>query len=204
LGRLGVAAVLGCLAAAAAGWWGPWQAVPLVFWVVAALAWLAGTWITVAGTDARATRRLATAEDPHGPTADSLLVAASVGALIAVVLGILKAAASQGTVKLVLLTAGVAAIVTSWGVVHTVFMLRYAALYYGDPPGGVDFNEDDRPCYADFAYLALTIGMTYQVSDTDLGTKAIRRTATRHAVLSYVLGTIIIAATINISAGLAK
>ena len=33
--------------------------------------------------------------------------------------------------------------------------------------GGINFNEDDPPNYSDFAYLALTIGMTFQVSDTD-------------------------------------
>ena len=91
----------------------------------------------------------------------------------------------------------------SWGVVHTVFTLRYAALYYHGEDGGVDFNEDDKPCYRDFAYLAFTIGMTYQVSDTDLTSKAVRHTALRHALLSYLLGTVIIAATINLAAGLA-
>jgi uncharacterized membrane protein len=32
-------------------------------------------------------------------------------------------------------------------------------------------------------YLAFTIGMTFQVSDTDLQTKPIRRTALRHALV---------------------
>jgi uncharacterized membrane protein len=45
--------------------------------------------------------------------------------------------------------------------------------------------------------------MTYQVSDTDLTTRAVRRTALRHALLSYVFGTAIIAVTINVVAGLA-
>lgn len=60
------------------------------------------------------------------------------------------------------------------------------------------------PVYADFAYLAFTIGMTYQVSDTNLVTKAMCHTALRHALLSYALGTIIIAAAIDVAAGLAK
>jgi uncharacterized membrane protein len=45
--------------------------------------------------------------------------------------------------------------------------------------------------------------MTYQVSDTDITTKAMRRTALRHALLSYLFGTAIIAMTINVVAGLA-
>ena len=83
-------------------------------------------------------------------------------------------------------------------------MLRYARLYYRDRPGGVSFNEQDPPVYSDFAYLALTIGMTFQVSDTDLQAKEIRRLALRHALLSYVFGTLIIATTVNLVAGLGK
>ncbi len=53
----------------------------------------------------------------------------------------------------------------------------YARLYYTGEDGGIDFNEDEPPTYIDFAYLAFTIGMTFQVSDTDLKTKAIRASA---------------------------
>jgi uncharacterized membrane protein len=181
----------------------PWQAVPLLTWVAAALTWIASVWISIAPMDNVSTRRNATREDPHGPAADALLLSASVASLGAVVLGILKAGNSHGWEKLLLLATGIAAIVASWAVVHTVFTLRYAALYYRHPEGGVNFNEDDEPSYIDFAYLAFTIGMTYQVSDTNLTTKAIRHTALRHALMSYLLGTVIIAATINVAAGLA-
>jgi uncharacterized membrane protein len=57
---------------------------------------------------------------------------------------------------------------------------------------------------SDFAYLSLTIGMTFQVSDTDPQTKGIRRTAIGHALLSYMFGALIIATTINLIAGLGK
>jgi uncharacterized membrane protein len=98
---------------------------------------------------------------------------------------------------------GVISVVLAWVMVHTVFTLRYAHLYYSGN-GGIDFNEKDDPDYRDFAYLAFTIGMTYQVSDTDLQTKAIRRTALKQGLMSYLFGTTIIAMTINIVAGLAN
>jgi uncharacterized membrane protein len=199
-----VAAVVACAGAAAAGVTLPWQTAPLVFWIGAALTWVTWVWLSVLPLDATAASQYATREDPHGATATTLLLAASVAALGAVVLGILKAAHSNGSEKVVLLAAGIGAIVSSWGVVHTVFTLRYAGLYYSGPDGGIDFNDDEKPVYADFAYLAFTIGMTYQVSDTDLSVKGIRHTALRHALLSYLLGTVIIAATINLAAGLAK
>jgi uncharacterized membrane protein len=46
--------------------------------------------------------------------------------------------------------------------------------------------------------------MTFQVSDTDLKTSEIRATALRHALLSYLFGSVILAATINLIAGLAN
>jgi uncharacterized membrane protein len=76
---------------------------------------------------------------------------------------------------------------------------RYATLYYRDNDG-VDFNKKRPSRYADFAYLSFTIGMTFQVSDTDLTTDAIRYAALRQALLSYVLGAIVLATTINLVA----
>jgi uncharacterized membrane protein len=83
-----------------------------------------------------------------------------------------------------------------------VFTLRYARTYYSEPTGGIDFNEEDPPTYLDFAYLALTIGMTFQVSDTNLTSKPIRRTALGHAMLSYLFGAVIVALVINVVASL--
>ena len=83
-----------------------------------------------------------------------------------------------------------------------MFTLRYARTYYRQPVGGIDFNEEDPPTYLDFAYLALTIGMTFQVSDTNLTTKSIRRIALGHAMLSYLYGAVIIALVINVVSSL--
>ena len=100
---------------------------------------------------------------------------------------------------------GIGSVAAAWLVVHTLFTLRDARLYYLGDDGGVDFNQPDyQPTYRDFAYLAFTIGMTYQVFDTELRTRAIRAAARRHALLSYLLGAIVLAVTINLIAGLGK
>src|SRR5215210_5268718 len=99
---------------------------------------------------------------------------------------------------------GIVSVVLAWGMVHTVFTLRYARLYYGRPKGGIEFNQDEPPRYSDFAYLAFTVGMTFQVSDTNLKTEQIRATVLRQGLLSYMFGTVIIATTINLIAGLTK
>ncbi len=107
-----------------------------------------------------------------------------------------------GATKAYLITLGLLSVALSWGLVHTVFTLRYARSYYSPPVGGIDFNEDDPPTYLDFAYLALTIGMTFQVSDTNLTTKRMRRIALSHGLLSYLFGAVIVALVINVVSSL--
>jgi uncharacterized membrane protein len=85
-----------------------------------------------------------------------------------------------------------------------LYALRYAAMYYSDPEGGVDFNSKEQPRFSDFLYMAFTLGMTYQVADTDLTTSAFRKATLGHAVLSFIFGTTIIATTINFIASLSK
>jgi uncharacterized membrane protein len=52
--------------------------------------------------------------------------------------------------------------------------------------------------------MAFTIGMTFQVSDTEVNTPTFRAYILRHALLSYLFGTVIVALTINLLAGLGK
>jgi uncharacterized membrane protein len=90
---------------------------------------------------------------------------ASVASLITVGIVLAEAQNAQGAARLLLVALGVASVVVAWLVVHTIFALRYAELYYSDKPGGVEFDGTPEPSYQDFAYLAFTLGMTFQVSD---------------------------------------
>jgi uncharacterized membrane protein len=177
-------------------WVGGWDAAAALF-----VIWM---WATIWPMDPEQTARRAEREDPGKVPADAMLLSASVVSLVAVGVVLIRAANSHGTTKHVLVGLGIVSVVVAWTVVHTVYTLRYARLYYAGEDGGVDFNEPDRPQYSDFAYLAFTIGMTFQVSDTDLQDKQIRVTALRHALLSYLFGVVIIALTINLVAGLTK
>jgi uncharacterized membrane protein len=199
-----VAAAAGAVAAGLLGALGPWALVPLVGWDVAALTYLAWTWGAVWHLDAEHTARQAVREDPGRAATDGLLLSASVMSLLAVGLVLVEAGNSSGAAKSLQAALSLASVVLSWSVVHTVFTLRYAHLYYAGSDGGVDFNQDDPPRYADFAYVGFTIGMTFQVSDTELTATDVRVTALRHALLSYLFGAVILAATINLVAGLAR
>jgi uncharacterized membrane protein len=124
-------------------------------------------------------------------------VGASIISLVAVVFALLAARGVQRDLKTGITALVVVSVLFSWSAVHTIFMLRYARLYYAQD-GGIDFHTDEAPDFGDFLYIALTIGMTFQVSDTDLNSRAIRRTALRHALLSYMFGVAVFATTINI------
>jgi uncharacterized membrane protein len=179
----------------------PWQAASLIGWSVATTVFIAWIWFTVAGMDGAATARHAAVEDLSRRTADLVLILASVTSLIGVGLSLLEASDTEGLEKAMIVAVASVSVILSWATVHTVFTLRYARLYYGGG-GGIDFNGDRAPTYTDFAYLAFTIGMTYQVSDTSIASKAIRRTALRHAYMSYLFGTVVVAMTINVVSGL--
>ena len=97
---------------------------------------------------------------------------------------------------------GILTVAASWFAVHTLYTVHYARLYYSDEPGGINFHDREPPCFRDFAYVAYTVGMTYQVSDTEIELRSIRSTVLRHAMLSYLLGAVVLAVTINLIAGL--
>ena len=56
----------------------------------------------------------------------------------------------------------------------------------------------------DFAYVAFAIGRCYQVSDTTVRDRRIRRTVLSHALLSYVFGVAIVGGSVNLIAGLIR
>ncbi|GIG87313.1 DUF1345 domain-containing protein [Plantactinospora endophytica] len=177
---------------------------PLIGWDAAAGTYLLWAWRVLWFRDSRQTAELAVQEDPSRPVRDAVLLGAGLASLLAI--GILLATDQEvrGIDRELHIGLGIVSVLLSWTVVHFVFTARYARLYYTGPDGGVDFHEKEPPKYTDFAYLSFTVGMTFQVSDTDLTTKTMRVTVLGHALLSYLFGTVIIAATINLLAGLAR
>jgi uncharacterized membrane protein len=200
--RLIVAVLAGIIAGAVASLLSGWQYVPAIGWDVTGAVFCALAWRAVWPMSAEATAARATEEDLSRANTDVLLLTASVVSLAAVTLVLTAAHHAHAPVRFVLAFLGLLTVAVSWFTVHTIFMLRYALLYYAEPAGGIDFGSDEPPSYRDFAYLALTLGMTFQVSDTALRSTELRGTALRHALLSYLFGAIILAVAINLVAGL--
>jgi uncharacterized membrane protein len=179
----------------------PWQAAVMIGWSVLSAVVVVWTLVAVWSLDGDATAALATREDESRAVGDVLLTSAAVASLVSIGFALVKAAQSKGTPEAMLTVLAILTVILSWAMVHVIFTLRYAHLYYS-AGGGINFHCDAEPDYHDFAYVAFTIGMTFQVSDTDLSAKSIRRTALRHALLSYLFGVVVIAMAINGVAGL--
>jgi uncharacterized membrane protein len=202
-------ATAGAVGVAAAVWTGTHTRLPYappVGWITAATIYLVWTWGLVWRMDASATRDHARNHEKDGSSTPAhILVTTSALASLAGV-GYLLYATSASRSDLLAGAVGVLSVALSWFAVHTVYALRYAQLYYSatdlEKPG-IDFNGT-RPAYPDFAYLAFTVGMSYAVSDTNLTNRRMRTTVLSQAMVSYLLGAVIIAITLNVVTGLAN
>jgi uncharacterized membrane protein len=196
------ALAIGALAALVVAWFVPWQATVLIAWDVAALLVLT-VWLRIWRYDAAVTRAHALRDDDTRHGSELLLLLAGVASLVGVGFAFFKANESGGYEEGLLEALGIVTIALSWFVVHTTFTVRYAHLYYSEPVGGIDFKQGQtQPDYRDFAYTAFTVGMTYQVSDTDITHSTVRRTVLHHALLSFLFGAVILATTVNVIASL--
>ena len=200
--RVAVMVIVGLVTAALVGTLTRWLYAPLAGWDVAAIIFSAWAWGAIGFFDSARTAAHATREDPGRAATGLLVLVAAIASLAGVGVIIALANSATGATQDLLAGFGLASVALSWFTVHTLFTLRYAYLYFRGAPGGIDFNQKTPPRYLDFAYLAFTIGMTFQVSDTDIQSPAVRATALRHALLSFLLGAVILASTINLLAGL--
>jgi uncharacterized membrane protein len=174
-------------------------------WDVFACCVLILAWAAIVRTPQQQMRGKAQAQDVSSKLIFVFVVLAACAGLFAV--GVLfytnRAGHQPHLVGHLLLS--LVAVVASWSVVHTVFSLRYAHKFYGDHDdpsrrehaGGLEFPGEPRPDYLDFAYFAFVIGMTFQVSDVQITSRALRRLVLVHGVLSFVFNTVILALTIN-------
>jgi uncharacterized membrane protein len=197
-----IMALVGTVAAVVCGTLGAWDYAPLVGWDLAAATFTLWVWLAIGPLDADQTAAHARREDPDPAATDALTLAASVASLIAVGVVLVAASSAKGSKEWALAGLAAGSVALSWSLVHTLFTLRYARIYHARG-GGVSFNQAEPPRYLDFAYLSFTIGMTFQVSDTNLESTAVRATALRQALLSYLFGAIILATTVNFIVSLA-
>lgn len=183
-----------------------WKLAGLAAWDAGGLSLLFLAWTAIWSCSAKRTQERASGDDP-GRTAVYVVVLLCAGAsLLAATPLVRRAKAVAGTEGDVLVALCLANVALCWAVTHTAFTLRYAHLYYREDEegvGGVEFPGGAAPSYFDFAYLAFTIGMCFQVSDSSVTSPQIRRAVLLHACLSFVYNTAILAFVLNLVFGFA-
>ncbi|SDG23221.1 DUF1345 domain-containing protein [Pseudonocardia oroxyli] len=194
--RVAVSFAAGTAAAVAVVLLGAAELTVLVGWAVAVTILLVWVWRISWPQDERGTKRLAE-EEGRSHVMDTVVLVAAVASLAAVLAGVVTAG-RQDAVAVAGVVLAVVDAILSWALVNTVFALKYARLYFEGNDGGIEFPRNDHPVYADFAYLAFTVGMSFAVSDTGLETTRIRTVGLGHALLSYLFGSVLIAVAVSL------
>lgn len=184
-----------------------WAVRGIAAWDAALLVLLGYPWQLIVRSDSQATREHAAIEDPGKVVLFFItVVGGALSLLVTVVLLRSPEAympADRADLVWLLIALGCAAVVGAWALVHTAFTFHYAHLFYredGDP-GGLDFPGGEEPDDLDFAYFAFTIGMTFQTSDVEVSDRELRRVVLRHALLSFVFNTAILALAVSLLSG---
>ncbi|MFI6222029.1 DUF1345 domain-containing protein [Nocardia salmonicida] len=166
----------------------------------AAMVFVITGWFVLWPMSPEETERVARREDFQPFIEEMSVVAAALSGLVGIVVVLVLRHSDASNIAAAVALGGV---FMAWGSVHLMYAARYAYIYYEPPAGGIDFNITEAPDYRDFFYFSYNLGMTYQVSDTNVSHEKIRAVVLRHCLLSYVFGTVILATTINLVAGLA-
>ncbi len=180
----------------------------IIGWDAFAITALALIWIAMNTADADRIRAVAAEEDLSRLLSFVFVLVAAAASLLAVVLLL----STTHNLSPAMLTRHIAlsgvAVAGSWLLVHTVFTLRYAHMYYdadpeGNDVGGLDFPGDEKePDYLDMAYFAFVVGMTAQTADVGISGRNIRRLTLLHGLISFVFNTALVALVINGVAGI--
>ena len=188
-------------------WHLAWPIRALATWNAYNLCGLGLMWFSIVSTDPSEVARDACLQDSSRTAIFFFVLVAAVASILAVgaelgtAKGLDHAHLSEHVVFCLLTIAG------SWALVHTIFTLRYAHVYYGlgddkKLTGGLNFPDEDRPDYLDFAYYSFTIGMTSQTSDVAVSSQRIRRLTLAHGLVSFVFNLAILSLSLNIISSL--
>ncbi len=151
----------------------------------------------ILGEDAVALRQRARANDAS-PAMLRVLTSVVMLVTLAAVASEVRAMGNPLTLGLV-----VATLPLAWLFANTVYALHYADLYYrpgaqGGDTGGIAFPGQHDPVYWDFVYVSFTLGMTFQTSDTEITSTAMRRIVIGQCLAAFAFNIGVLAFSINV------
>ncbi|QNK64884.1 DUF1345 domain-containing protein [Pedobacter sp. PAMC26386] len=196
----------------------------ILVWIGYALTQLGLSWATILCVHPLEMKKISKVQDNNRTFIFMFVLIAALMSLFVVVILLKSTQQLTGTALTQHILLSVAAVMCAWALVHTIFVFRYAHLYY-ETKGksavkpanglaeakedadvkykeGLEFPEEKTPDYLDFTYFSFVIGMTFQVSDVEISSRRIRRLALMHSLVSFAFNTVIVALSINIISGL--
>ena len=188
----------------------------IVTWDLGVISFLILVGVMMNNATTQKMQRSSQREDESRWTILALVVAAACASLLAIGFMLTESKNLSSRLLTLHITLTLVTIVVSWLLIHTMFALHYAHLYYqaqsdrgafpegnrSPLPNALDFPTENQPDYWDFLYFSLGIGMTCQVSDVPINSPLLRRLVLVHEVLTFFFNTIILALAINILASL--
>lgn len=187
-----------------------WPLRGLLGWCAGVAVYLVLAWWLAMGFDAKGTRERAQTQDEPSVVIFLMLLLATLACLAAIVFMMQQSRELSGVARTLQIGLSMAALAASWLFIQAIFAFHYAHRYYQaekrqQPAGpGLLFPGGLDPDYFDFLYYAHVVGMTSQVSDVQITSRAMRRLTTIHAVLSFAFNMLILALSINVVAGSLK
>ncbi|TDH58511.1 DUF1345 domain-containing protein [Dankookia rubra] len=176
----------------------PLQTALLVGWCVGTLSYGGGTLRFMRHATPAQMRRRADLLDEGEAAILTASLAAAIASIAAVAWFLASKTGSMGPAEVSLALVSIA---LSWVFVHLLFAVRYAHEYW-QAGGGLDFPGDEDPEFGEFLYFAFTIGMTFQTSDVAVSKRLLRQLTLVHALVSFLFNVVILAAAVNVTAGL--
>jgi uncharacterized membrane protein len=179
-----------------------------LIWISAAAVYLGVTIVMMIRCNSDTIAKRAARQDDSRAVIIALVLLAIASSFVSIAGLMTEAKEAARQVKLMYLSLAALTIVVSWFVMQVSFTLHYAHEFYRpsatsrDLAGGLVFPGEDKPDYWDFLYFATSIGATSQTSDVGIRSRAIRRLATVHAVVSFFFNSAVLALTINLAASL--
>jgi uncharacterized membrane protein len=177
----------------------------LVGWNGAILVLVPLTYVWMRKLDARALRAKYIEEDPTAPVILLVTVIAALASVMGIIALLSTAKQFPPGVRAAHFLIACLTIVNSWALVHTMFTIRYADMFYsvldGDQPP-LAFPDTAEPLFWDFVYFAFTIGVACQTADVSTRQTDMRRMVIIHSSISFFFNLVILGFAINVSAGL--
>lgn len=180
-----------------------WRQGTMAAFDIAAAVFLLSLWPLLRTPHAKAMRAQAERNDANR----ALLLVITGAVMLVVLVAVGSELVEKGSPKPLAIALIIATLLLSWLFSNIVYALHYAHIYYSqsdtdgdgskEDSGGLDFPDTKEPNYWDFIYFSLTLGMTFQTSDTAMTITRVRVVATFHCFAAFIFNLGILAFTIN-------